>query len=192
MKEELGDFIEAAGLESYDPNQIKSIYTKYPTRLIKRLWQTLIPIALFLIGVGWEKLIGVLKSEKRSRERAKEFTNLLVELGPAFIKAGQALSTRPDVVPRLVLEELSQLQDQLPGFDSDLALACIKEDLGQSHDEIFDSFEINPISAASLGQVHKGILKTGEKVAVKIQRPGLREQITLDLYIVRNLSLIHI
>jgi len=188
MKEELGDFIEAAGLESYDPDQIKSIYTKYPTRLIKRLWQTLIPIALFLIGVGWEKLIGVLKSEKRARERAKEFTNLLVELGPAFIKAGQALSTRPDVVPRLVLEELSQLQDQLPGFDSDLALACIKEDLGQSHDEIFDSFEINPISAASLGQVHKGILKTGEKVAVKIQRPGLREQITLDLYIVRNIA----
>ena len=145
MKEELGDFIEAAGLESYDPNQIKSIYTKYPTRLIKRLWQTLIPIALFLIGVGWEKLIGVLKSEKRARERAKEFSNLLVELGPAFIKAGQALSTRPDVVPRLVLEELSQLQDQLPGFNSDLALACIKEDLGKSHDDIFESFEINPI-----------------------------------------------
>ena len=188
MKEELGDFIEAAGLESYDPNQIKSIYRKHPTRLIKRLWQTLIPIALFLTGVGWEKLIGVLKSEKRARERAKEFTNLLVELGPAFIKAGQALSTRPDVVPRLVLEELSQLQDQLPGFDSDLALACIKEDLGKSHDDIFDSFEINPISAASLGQVHKGILKTGEKVAVKIQRPGLREQITLDLYIVRNIA----
>ena len=188
MKEELGDFIEAAGLESYDPNQIKSIYRKHPTRLIKRLWQTLIPIALFLTGVGWEKLIGVLKHEKRARERAKEFTNLLVELGPAFIKAGQALSTRPDVVPRLVLEELSQLQDQLPGFDSDLALACIKEDLGKSHDDIFDSFEINPISAASLGQVHKGILKTGEKVAVKIQRPGLREQITLDLYIVRNIA----
>ncbi len=188
MKEELGDFIEAAGLESYDPNQIKSIYTKYPTRLIKRLWQTLIPIALFLTGVGWEKLIGALKNEKRARERAKEFTNLLVELGPAFIKAGQALSTRPDVVPRLVLEELSQLQDQLPGFDSDLALACIQEDLGKSHDDIFDSFEINPISAASLGQVHQGILKTGEKVAVKIQRPGLREQITLDLYIVRNIA----
>ena len=132
MKEELGDFIEAAGLESYDPNQIKSIYTKYPTRLIKRLWQTLIPITLFLIGVGWEKLIGVLKSEKHARRRAKEFTDLLVELGPAFIKAGQALSTRPDVVPVVLLEQLAQLQDQLPGFDSRLAMSCITEDLGDS------------------------------------------------------------
>ncbi len=188
MTEELGDFIKAAGLESYDPDQIKNIYTKNPNRLLKRLWQTLIPITLFFIGVGWDKLIGRLNNESHSQKRAKEFTNLLVKLGPAFIKAGQALSTRPDVVPKLVLEELAQLQDQLPGFDSQLALACIKEDLGKTHEDIFESFEIEPISAASLGQVHKGILKTGQKVAVKIQRPGLREQITLDLYIVRNIA----
>ncbi len=188
MTEELGDFIKAAGLESYDPDQIKNIYTKNPNRLIKRLWQTLIPITLFFIGVGWDKLIGRLTNASHSQKRAKEFTNLLVKLGPAFIKAGQALSTRPDVVPKLVLEELAQLQDQLPGFDSQLALACIREDLGKTHEDIFESFEIEPISAASLGQVHKGILKTGEKVAVKIQRPGLREQITLDLYIVRNIA----
>ncbi|WP_036909952.1 ABC1 kinase family protein, partial [Prochlorococcus marinus] len=127
--------------------------------------------------------------ETRARERAKEFTNLLVELGPAFIKAGQALSTRPDVVPRIVLEELAQLQDQLPGFASELAIACIKEDLGKTYEEVFKSFELDPISAASLGQVHQAILHSGEKVAVKIQRPGLREQITLDLYIVRNIAI---
>ena len=91
MTEELGDFIEAAGLESYDPIQISNIYQKHPKRLIKRLWQTLIPLSFFLLRIGWEKLIGLLKKEEVAKKRAKEFTQLLVELGPAFIKAGQAL-----------------------------------------------------------------------------------------------------
>ncbi len=189
MAEELSDFIEASGLLEYDPEAIDSIYKKNPIRLVKRLWQTLLPIGLFLLGVGWEKLIGSLNKPERKLFRAKEFTNLLVELGPAFIKAGQALSTRPDIVPQIVLEELAQLQDQLPGFDSKLAMACIEEDLGDKIENIFLDIDKEPISAASLGQVHKALLKTGEKVAVKIQRPGLREQITLDLYIVRNIAI---
>ena len=189
MKEETGDFIEAAGLELYDPEAIKNIYSNNPIRLLKRVWQTLLPITLFLVKIGFEKLIGTLNREENARKRAKEFTNLLVELGPAFIKAGQALSTRPDVVPKLVLEELSQLQDQLPGFESELATACIKDDLKKSYKDIFKTFDLKPISAASLGQVHKASLNTGEQVAVKIQRPGLREQITLDLYIVRSIAI---
>ena len=189
MAEELSDFIEASGLLEYDPEAIDSIYKENPIRLVRRLWQTLLPIALFLLGAGWEKLIGSLENRERKIFRAKEFTKLLVDLGPAFIKAGQALSTRPDIVPQLVLEELAQLQDQLPGFASNLAMACIEEDLEDQIDNIFLSIEKEPISAASLGQVHKAVLKTGEKVAVKIQRPGLREQITLDLYIVRNIAI---
>ena len=113
---------------------------------------------------------------------------LLAALGPAFIKAGQALSTRPDIVPPLLLDELAQLQDQLPGFDSALAMACIEEDLGQPIEAIYEQLEREPFSAASLGQVHRGVLHGGRKVAVKVQRPGLREQITLDLYIVRNIA----
>ncbi len=189
MNKELTDFIEAEGLQQYDPEAISAIYKKHPFRLIKRLWETLIPISLFLLGVGWEKLIGLLKNEEKARKRAKEFTDLLVDLGPAFIKAGQALSTRPDIVPRVVLEELAQLQDQLPGFESNLAMACIEEDLGIKKEEIFSNIEKEPISAASLGQVHKGTLLNGDKVAVKVQRPGLREQITLDLYIVRSIAI---
>jgi len=188
MAEELGDFIEAAGLLSYDPAAITRIYAGHPQRLIRRLWQTLVPIGLFLMGVGVDWLLGLLKNAERSRARAKECAELLVELGPAFIKAGQALSTRPDIVPPVLLEELAQLQDQLPGFDSDLAMACIEEDLGAPVDELFDDLERDPISAASLGQVHRGVLKNGQRVAVKVQRPGLREQITLDLYIVRNIA----
>jgi len=189
MAEELSDFIEASGLLEYDPAAIDSIYKKNPVRLLRRLWQTLLPIGLFLIGVGWEKIIGSLEKDPRKTYRAKEFTKLLVDLGPAFIKAGQALSTRPDIVPQIVLEELAQLQDQLPGFESKLAMACIEEDLEDKVNNIFQKIDKEPISAASLGQVHKAILKSGEKVAVKIQRPGLREQITLDLYIVRNIAI---
>lgn len=186
--QELGDFIEASGLLTYDPAAITRIYAGHPQRLLRRLWQTLVPIGLFLLGVGTDKVLGLLSDQKRARARAREFANLLVDLGPAFIKAGQALSTRPDIVPPVLLEELAQLQDQLPGFDSDLAMACIEEDLGAPVDDIYETLEREPISAASLGQVHRGVLKNGQRVAVKVQRPGLREQITLDLYIVRNIA----
>ena len=188
MPNELGDFIEASGLLSYDPEAITRIYAGHPQRLIKRVWQTLVPIGLYLLGVSTDWLFGLLKNQERSRQRAKEAAELLVDLGPAFIKAGQALSTRPDIVPPVLLEELAQLQDQLPGFDSALAMACIEEDLGAPISSIYEQLDSEPISAASLGQVHKGVLKSGEVVAVKVQRPGLREQITLDLYIVRNIA----
>jgi len=186
--DELGDFIEAAGLLSYDPAAITRIYAGHPRRLLRRLWQTLVPISLYLLGVGTDWATGRLKIQSQARARAREAADLVASLGPAFIKAGQALSTRPDIIPPVLLEELAQLQDQLPGFDSALAMACIEEDLGAPVDAIFEQLDREPISAASLGQVHKGVLKGGEKVAVKVQRPGLREQITLDLYIVRNIA----
>jgi predicted unusual protein kinase regulating ubiquinone biosynthesis (AarF/ABC1/UbiB family) len=171
---EISDFIEAAGLLEYDPEAITRIYAGHPGRLIRRFWQTLVPIGLYLLGVGFDWLIGRLKDQDHARARAKEAADLVASLGPAFIKAGQALSTRPDIVPPLLLEELAQLQDQLPGFDSALAMACIEEDLGAPVSTIYAQLDPEPISAASLGQVHKGVLHNGEKVAVKVQRPGLR------------------
>ena len=189
MKEDFKDFIEASGLLEYDPVTISAIYRKNPQRLLKRLWQTLIPIFSYILSVFWDKITGALKNKQQARFRATQLTNLLVKLGPAFVKAGQALSTRPDIIPVVLLEELSQLQDQLPGFDGDEAMELIEKDLNKEIDEIFSKIDKNPISAASLGQVHKAILKDGNTVAVKVQRPGLREQITLDLYIVRNIAL---
>ncbi|MFN6338945.1 MAG: ABC1 kinase family protein [Cyanobacteriota bacterium] len=186
--EDTGDFLEASGLLIYDPAAITRLYVGHPKRLLRRIWQTLVPICLYLLGVGADKLTGRLQNPELARARARECAELLAALGPAFIKAGQALSTRPDIVPPVLLEELAQLQDQLPGFDSGLAMACIEEDLGAPVDAIFSSLEREPISAASLGQVHRGVLNGGQKVAVKVQRPGLREQITLDLYIVRNIA----
>ena len=126
----LSDFIEAAGLNSYDPAAISRIYAGHPQRLLRRLYQTLIPIGLLLLGVLSDKLLGRLKNPQVAQARSRETANLLAELGPAFIKAGQALSTRPDIVPPTLLEELARLQDQLPAFPSDLARACIEEDLG--------------------------------------------------------------
>ncbi len=185
---DLGDFIEAAGLLEYDPAAITRIYAGHPQRLLRRLWQTLVPIGLYLLAVGFDWFTQRLKNPDHARTRAREAADLVASLGPAFIKAGQALSTRPDIVPPLLLEELAQLQDQLPGFDSALAMACIEDDLGQPVEAIYTQLDREPISAASLGQVHKGVLRNGDKVAVKVQRPGLREQITLDLYIVRNIA----
>jgi len=185
---ELSDFIEASGLLTYDPAAITRIYAGHPQRLLRRLWQTLVPIGLYLLGVAVDWLTRRLQDPSHARARAKEAADLVASLGPAFIKAGQALSTRPDIIPPLLLEELAQLQDQLPGFDSALAMACIEEDLGAPIHTIYAELEREPISAASLGQVHRGVLLSGEKVAVKVQRPGLREQITLDLYIVRNIA----
>mgnify|MGYP001369415539 CR=1 FL=1 len=146
MNGDFTDFIEVSGLLNYDPETISKIYQKNPKRLLKRLWQTLIPIFAYIFSVGWDKLTGKLKEERNARLRAKELTNLLVELGPAFVKAGQALSTRPDIIPVILLEELSELQDQLPGFDPKLAMACIEEDLGKAINSIFEELEPEPIS----------------------------------------------
>ena len=183
------DVIGAADLNRYDPEAVARLYRGHPRQLLRRLWQTLVPIGAFLLAVLMDRLTGGLRQEDQVRQRGRQLCELLTELGPAFIKAGQALSTRPDLVSPVVLEELSALQDQLPPFNNTMAMACIAEDLGAPVEELFTQLSQEPVSAASLGQVYKGQLTDGRPVAVKVQRPGLREQITLDLYIVRNMAL---
>jgi len=183
------DVIGAADLNRYDPEAVARLYRGHPRQLLRRLWQTLFPIGAFLLAVLMDRLTGRLRQEDQVRQRGRQLCELLTELGPAFIKAGQALSTRPDLVSPVVLEELSALQDQLPPFNNTMAMACIAEDLGAPVEELFTQLSQEPVSAASLGQVYKGQLTDGRPVAVKVQRPGLREQITLDLYIVRNMAL---
>ncbi|MFW6296518.1 MAG: ABC1 kinase family protein, partial [Halothece sp.] len=125
---------------------------------------------------------------QNEQKRAIELREILTELGPTYIKIGQALSTRPDLVPPIYLEELAQLQDQLPPFSNEIAYQFIQEELGSLPKDIYAEISPNPVAAASLGQVYKGKLKTGEEVAIKVQRPDLLRRITIDLYILRKVA----
>ncbi|MDI7246168.1 MAG: AarF/ABC1/UbiB kinase family protein [Bacillota bacterium] len=114
----------------------------------------------------------------------------LEELGPTFIKIGQILSTRPDMVPPGLAAELEKLQDKAPPFGTAEAEAIIAAELGGRPSEVFERFEPEPVAAASLGQVHNAVLKTGEEVVVKVQRPGVEEAIRLDLEILKELAVL--
>ena len=171
----------------YDPAGINAYYQSRFPSVVSRVFAVLWPMLSFALGV-WLNGRGGGTSEANQRRQAQRLRELLTDLGPAYIKIGQALSTRPDLVPPVYLDELTQLQDQLPPFANEVAFRYIEEELGAAPDEIYDDLSPNPVAAASLGQVYKGRLKTGETVAVKVQRPGLAQRITLDLYILRKLA----
>jgi predicted unusual protein kinase regulating ubiquinone biosynthesis (AarF/ABC1/UbiB family) len=170
----------------YNPGEIAAHYQARPLQVFRRILAVLGPTISFCLGLWWDSKRG--KVVKNDRRRATQLRELLTQLGPAYIKIGQALSTRPDLVPPIYLEELTRLQDQLPPFPNEIAYQFIEEELGQPPEEVYTELSAQPIAAASLGQVYKGKLKTGEEVAVKVQRPDLRERITIDLYILRRLA----
>ena len=120
---------------------------------------------------------------------AQAVLQTLTGLGPCFIKVGQALSTRPDLIPGAWLDELSKLQDQLPAFPLEDAKEIVEAELGQPVEKLFRTFPPYPIAAASLGQVYKAQLPNGLRVAVKVQRPGLEVAIRRDLVLLRLLAL---
>ena len=105
----------------------------------------------------------------------------LIELGPIFVKFGQSLSTRPDLLPKDVAMELAQLQDRVPPFPSEEALAIIEGAYGKTVGEVFASFDTEPLAAASIAQVHTATLKDGQSVIVKVLRPGVKKRIESDM-----------
>ncbi|MEA5511643.1 AarF/ABC1/UbiB kinase family protein [Crocosphaera sp. UHCC 0190] len=170
----------------YNPEVINQYYRQRLLQVLGRLISVFILFFRFALGLWWDKMRG--RNPKQERNRAIHLREMLTELGPTYIKVGQALSTRPDLVPPVYLDELTTLQDQLPSFPNKIAHRFIQEELGEHPDEIYAELSEKPIAAASLGQVYRGRLKTGEQVAVKVQRPDLIKRITLDIYILRNLS----
>ncbi|MFB2645678.1 ABC1 kinase family protein [Raphidiopsis sp. BLCC-F218] len=170
----------------YDPQQIAAHYQDKLGQVLQRILAVMVPVLSLVFALWWGKRRGIVVENQRSI--AIQLRELLTKLGPAYIKIGQALSTRPDLVPPIYLEELTKLQDQLPAFPNEIAYQFIKEELGGSPKDIYSEISPHPIAAASLGQVYKGRLKTGEEVAIKVQRPDLRERITIDLYILRILA----
>ncbi len=170
----------------YNPETNNARYRGRPLVVIARLISIVLPFTQFGLGVWWDNFTG--NSIPQQKKRARQLIKILTKLGPAYIKIGQALSTRPDVVPPTYLEELTTLQDKIPSFPNEVAFRFIKEELGKRPEEIYAELSPQPIAAASLGQVYKGRLKTGEEVAVKVQRPDLNRRITLDIYIMRLLA----
>ena len=122
------------------------------------------------------------------RSQAERFRLALSELGATFIKLGQALSTRPDLMPPEYIAELVKLQDDAPPVPLEPVRQLICEELGQTPEELFAEFDPQPIASASIGQAHAATLKNGRKVIVKVQRPGVIEQIEQDLEILSGMA----
>ncbi|WP_267383593.1 ABC1 kinase family protein [Cyanobacterium sp. uoEpiScrs1] len=153
---------------------------------IMRQWEIFGVSFKFFLGLGWDKLIKK-NSSKRRHKRARWLVKNLLELGPTFIKIGQSLSTRVDLIPFEYIQELSQLQDRVPPFNSDEAINVIETELGKTIDELFKNFESIPLASASLGQVHRAQLYTGQEVIVKVQRTGLEKIFNLDFEVLHRL-----
>eukprot|EP00943_MAST-04B_sp_MAST-4B-sp1_P009431 g9431.t1 len=189
----------------YDPSEIKLFWDQYPTVAINRVFTIVSMITPFITklivskyfdfnfsssppGTGKESAT---EKDDKQKQYAIEFRQLLQDLGPCFIKFGQMLSIRPDVLPPVVVYELQKLCDSVPAFPTPKAIDVIKNELGVDNiDEVFLDLDegTEPIAAASLGQVYKCRLRSNpnECVAVKVQRPDMIRTVSLDLYLLRK------
>lgn len=145
---------------------------------------------LWLYNKSWSYAGGVTEAKQAARRKTQAvwIRNTLLDLGPTFIKVGQLFSTRADIFPGEYVEELAKLQDKVPAFSYEQVEATIEKELGKKIPELFHNFEPIPLAAASLGQVHKAVLYTGESVVVKVQRPGLKKLFEIDLQILKGIT----
>ncbi len=157
------------------------------------IWKSVLTLLIFLWwdNQNWSYRGGCSEQKKLCRQelRARWLTKELLKLGSAFIKLGQLLSARPDVLPKGWIVELASLQDNVPPFDFEKAQAILEKELGPRFKEIIDIHE-SPLGAASLAQVHKGCLRSGRQVVFKIQRPGLENFFRLDLEVMQSVALL--
>ncbi|XP_048500888.1 uncharacterized aarF domain-containing protein kinase At1g71810, chloroplastic isoform X1 [Beta vulgaris subsp. vulgaris] len=175
---------EAESLSEYDVGRIGSIYRKKPLILGRRIFQIGTTLGKW---VGLRFIDGLMdRADIMFKVRAAELRKILVELGPAYVKIAQAISSRSDLIPPSYLEELSLLQDRITPFSNEVAFNTIEQELGMPIDAIFSEISPQPVAAASLGQVYQARLRTtGQVVAVKVQRPGVKAAIALDIFILR-------
>jgi predicted unusual protein kinase regulating ubiquinone biosynthesis (AarF/ABC1/UbiB family) len=170
-------------LRRYDPIAIAQYFRFRFWLVVSRTLQIVFAFFGFFLSLkldDWQR-----KAEQNKQKRAEQLRKILVSLGPTFIKVGQALSTRPDLIRKDFLDELVKLQDQLPPFENATAFQIIETELNRPVSEIFREISPHPVAAASLGQVYQATLHTGETVAVKVQRPNLVPVLALDLFLLR-------
>ena len=154
------------------------------------IWITLISLLVNLWLDNTRFKIFQTNNDKRNKiqiKRARWFTNQLIKLGSAFIKIGQLLSARPDLIPNTWIQELSKLQDQVPNFAFKQVEETIRKELGTKFGEIVQIIS-DPIGSASLAQVHRATLRDGKKVVFKVQRPNLKELFIIDLGIMQQIA----
>jgi predicted unusual protein kinase regulating ubiquinone biosynthesis (AarF/ABC1/UbiB family) len=173
----------------YDPVAAEQYFSKRKGLVLKRVFEILYGSAEFLISLKTEGGQGV--SDETRLKQATQLRELLTFLGPTFIKAGQALSIRVDLLPEVYLNELRKLQDAVPPFPTQEAYEILNRELASKGGVrgVFESITPEPVASASLGQVYRGKLKeTGEEVAIKVQRPNILPSIALDLHILRIIA----
>jgi predicted unusual protein kinase regulating ubiquinone biosynthesis (AarF/ABC1/UbiB family) len=152
---------------------------------LKRLWLDRVVRAVrYAVFRGADESAA---KEARVARQAAWLKQSFVRLGPTFIKIGQSLATRADLLPLAYVKELTTLQDQVPPFANDVAFARVEAELGRPVTELYAEIDAEPVAAASLGQVYRARLHTGEEVAVKVQRPRLRETVARDIALLRKL-----
>lgn len=174
----------------YDPVKLEEIFRRQPLVVLTRILQLVSVGGSFAMELLLDRLLNRLENNPDLEViRAGQLRDLLTKLGPFYIKIGQALSIRPDVLSPRSMVELQKLCDKVPSFDSKIAFATIEKELGKPIDELFSEITPQPVAAASLGQVYKAKLKaTNETVAVKVQRPAVLETVSLDLYLTRTVG----
>jgi predicted unusual protein kinase regulating ubiquinone biosynthesis (AarF/ABC1/UbiB family) len=180
-------------VKTYDSKAYRWNRERYsrPRRFID-IWTfvTLWLLWLWIDSKPWSYRGGLTEAKQKARRRKQAVwvRDTLLQLGPTFIKVGQLFSTRADLFPVEYVEELSKLQDRVPAFGYDQVERIVRQDLGKSVQELFQSFDPIPLAAASLGQVHKAQLRSGEVVVVKVQRPGLKKLFQIDLAILKGIA----
>ena len=186
------------GADTYSPAKAEAFYGQRKFMVVKRLLQLASLTSSFTTGLLFDwlvlgKLLGDDEYKALARNeprRAKVALRLCEQLGPTFIKLGQALSIRTDLIPEAYALELRALQDRVSPFENSVGIDILKREFGVDDlSLIFSELTEDPVASASVGQVYKGKLAvTGKDVAVKIQRPGILSEIALDLYILRLLT----
>ena len=191
---------------SYDIEGIRAYWRARPLASLRRTSALLVRVLAWGVGLLSDVAAGPEAVERNAAARARDLRDLIAEQGPAFVKVGQAVAIRPDLLPPAYLTELQTLLDQVAPFGSDEARALIRQQLGAGVDleDVFEDVSAfdEPVAAASIGQVYRARLKAngygqspeesvpsslfGDEVAVKVQRPGILETVTLDLLVIRS------